>query len=56
MIFYKTIAGLPQMPADAQLNYSKFLYNKRSRLGFTIIMDEEVAGELPKKYFKRVKK
>lgn len=44
MILYKTIAALPQMSADEQLNSSKHFYNKLLSLGVTSVIDAGGGG------------
>jgi len=51
MILYKTIAALPQMSADEQLNSSKHFYHKLLSLGVTSVIDAGGGGHtFPENY------
>lgn len=51
MILYKTIAALPQLSAEEQLNSSKHYYNKLLSLGVTSVIDAGGGGHtFPENY------
>ena len=51
MILYKTIAALPQLSAEEQLNSSKHYYNKLFSLGVTSVIDAGGGGHtFPENY------